>query len=151
MVLRFRLLTAVASLIAEHRLSCSAACGIFPDQGSNSCHQHRQANSQPLDYQGSPITSALFCVCACVSHVQLFPTPQTLAQQAPMSMEFSRQEYWSGLPFPSPRDLSDPETEPASCISYVGRQIPHHCATGKPNSPLNDNLNLEAAQTILMD
>ena len=38
-----------------------------------------------------------------LSHVQLFATPWTVAYQAPQSMEFSRQEYWSGLPFPSPR------------------------------------------------
>ena len=41
-------------------------------------------------------------------------TPQTVACQAPRSMEFSRQEYWSGLPFPSPRDLPDPGIEPRS-------------------------------------
>ena len=42
------------------------------------------------------------------SHVSLFVTPGTVACQAPLSMEFSRKEYWSGLPFPSPRDLPDP-------------------------------------------
>ena len=41
-------------------------------------------------------------------------TPWTVAYQAPLSMGFSRQEYWSGLPFPSPGDLSDPGTEPRS-------------------------------------
>ena len=41
-------------------------------------------------------------------------TPWTVAHQSPLSMEFSRQEYWSGLPFPSPGDLPDPETEPGS-------------------------------------
>ena len=40
--------------------------------------------------------------------------PWTVAHQAPLSMEFSKQEYWSGLPFPSPRDLPDPEVEPRS-------------------------------------
>ena len=49
-----------------------------------------------------------------LSHVQLFVTAWTVAQQAPLSMEFSRQEYWSGLPFPTPGDLSDPGNEPAS-------------------------------------
>ena len=44
-----------------------------------------------------------------LSHVQLFETPWTVAYQAPPSMGFSRQEYWSGLPFPSPGDLPDPE------------------------------------------
>ena len=41
------------------------------------------------------------------SHVQLFATAWTVAQQAPLSMGFSRQEYWSGLPFPSPKTLKD--------------------------------------------
>ena len=43
-----------------------------------------------------------------------FVTPWTVARQAPLSMGFSRQEYWSGLPFPFPRDLSHPGIEPAS-------------------------------------
>ena len=42
------------------------------------------------------------------SRVQLFATPWTVAHQAPPSMGFSRQEYWSGLSFPSPEDLPDP-------------------------------------------
>ena len=41
-------------------------------------------------------------------------TPWTVAHQAPPSMEFSRQEYWSGMPFPSPGDLPGPEIEPRS-------------------------------------
>jgi len=47
----------------------------------------------------------------------------TVACQAPLSMGFSRQEYWSRLPFPSPGELPDPGIEPASCI---GRQILDH-------------------------
>jgi len=43
-----------------------------------------------------------------------FATPWTIAHQAPLSMEFSRQEYWSGLPFPSPGDLPDPGVEYSS-------------------------------------
>ena len=42
-----------------------------------------------------------------LSHVPLFATPWTVAHQAPLSMGFSRQEYWSGLPFPSPKVLKD--------------------------------------------
>ena len=49
-----------------------------------------------------------------LSPVQLFVTPRTVAYQAPPSMEFSRQEYWSGLPFPSPGDLPNQGTEPMS-------------------------------------
>ena len=51
------------------------------------------------------------------SHVWLFATPQTVACQAPLSMGFSRQEYWSGLPLPTPGDLPDAEIKPASLMS----------------------------------
>ena len=50
----------------------------------------------------------------CVSHVQLFATPLTVAHQVPLSKGFSIQEYWNGLPFPPPGDLSDPGIELAS-------------------------------------
>ena len=53
-------------------------------------------------------------VCVCVrtlSHIQLFAIPWTIACQAPLSMEFSRQEYWSVLPFPTPGDHPDLEIE----------------------------------------
>ena len=49
-----------------------------------------------------------------LSRVQLFATLWTVAHQAPPSMGFSRQEYWSELPFPSPGDLPDPGIEPRS-------------------------------------
>ena len=49
-----------------------------------------------------------------LSPVLLFGTPWTVAHQAPPSMEFSKQEHWSGLPFPSPGDLPDPGIEPRS-------------------------------------
>ena len=51
-----------------------------------------------------------------LSHVQLFATPWTIAHQAPPCMEFYRQEYWSGLPFPSPGDLPNPQIVPGSPI-----------------------------------
>ena len=53
-----------------------------------------------------------------LSHVQLFcDPPSTVAHQATLFMGFSRQEYWSGFPFPSPGDLSNPGTEPTSPVS----------------------------------
>ena len=55
-----------------------------------------------------------------LSHISVFETPWTVAHQAPLSMEFSRQEYWSGLPFPSPGDLSDPQIQPLS-LALAGR------------------------------
>ena len=56
------------------------------------------------------------CVCVCVSHsvVSDSVTPWTVTHQVPLSVEFSRQEYWSGLPFSSPGDLPNPEIEPVS-------------------------------------
>ena len=66
-----------------------------------------------------------------LSHVRLFVTPWTVTCQAPLSIEFSRQEYWSGLPCPSPEDLSDPGIEPGSPalqaffyhLSYLGSPL----------------------------
>ena len=49
-----------------------------------------------------------------LSHVLLFVTPWAVAYQAPPLVEFSRQEYWSGLSFPSPGDLPNPGIEPRS-------------------------------------
>ena len=49
-----------------------------------------------------------------VSHVRLFATPWAVAHQDPQFMGFSRQEYWSGVPFPSPGDLPNPVIEPGS-------------------------------------
>ena len=51
------------SVIVAHGLSCSAACGIFPDQGSNLCPLHWQADSQPLHHQGSPSCIFLYHFC----------------------------------------------------------------------------------------
>ena len=54
------------------------------------------------------------CFAYLLSSVQLFTTPQTAASKAPLSMGFSRQESWSGLPCPPPGDLPNPGTEPRS-------------------------------------
>ena len=61
--------------------------------------------------------SVCVCVCVCVcalSHVRLFVNPRTVAHQAPLSVRFPRQEYWSGLTFPTAGDLPDPGMEPMS-------------------------------------
>ena len=62
------------------------------------------------------------CIQSRFSHVQLSATPGTVACQAPLSMEFSRQEYWSGFPFPPAGDLPHPGMEPASIVSCTDRQ-----------------------------
>ena len=53
------------------------------------------------------------------SHVPLFVTPWTIAHQAPLSMEFSRQEYWRGLPFLPLGDLLDPGIKPSPPASHT--------------------------------
>ena len=65
-----------------------------------------------------PFTDDLNFLCASVlsrfSRIQLFVTLWTVAHHAPLSMGFSRQKYWSGLPFPSPGDIPDPGIKPVS-------------------------------------
>ena len=69
------------------------------------------------------------CVCVCVraraQSCVVFATPWTAARQAPLSVGFSRQEYWSGLPFPSPGDLPRPGTEPGSPALQADYQLSH--------------------------
>ena len=82
-------------------------------------------------------TNMCVCVCVCVccailscfSRVRLFVTVWTVAHQAPLSMGFSRQEYWSGLPRPPPGDLSIPGIE--SCLLHLlhCRWILYHSAS----------------------
>ena len=61
-----------------------------------------------------PIDALLVCIC---SHVLFFATPWTITYQSPLSMGFSKKEYCSGLPFPSPGDIPDPRMEPTSPVS----------------------------------
>ena len=70
-----------------------------------------------------------------LSHVRLFVTPWTVTYQAPLSMGFSRQEYWSGLPFPSPGDLPDPGIEPGSPTLQANALTSE--PPGKPKQSLN--------------
>ena len=86
------------------------------------------------------VTDSNVCVCVCVCartplrRVWLFVTPWIAARHAPLSMGCSRQEYWNGLPFPPPGDLSDLGIEPASPESptLAGRFFTTE-PPGKPN------------------
>ena len=73
-----------------------------------------------VELSSSPVES----VCYSLSHIQLFVTPWTVVCQASLSMEFSRQEYCSGLPFPTPRDLPDPGIEPTSPGAQMVKNLP---------------------------
>ena len=80
----------------------------------------------------------IVCVCMCAfSHVRLFMTPWTVALQAPLSMGFSRQEYWSGLPFP-PGDHPDLGIKPWSPSLQVDSLLPE--PPGKPKNTGEDSL-----------
>ena len=57
--------------------------------------------------------------------------PQTVFHQAPLFMEFPRQEYWSALPFPSPGDLPDPGIEPRSPALQADYHLSHHIESNK--------------------
>ena len=65
-----------------------------------------------------------------LSHVQLFAAPWTVAHHAPPSMGFSRQEYWSELPFPPPGDLPNPGIKPKSPAFQADALLPE--PSGKP-------------------
>ena len=67
-----------------------------------------------------------------LSHIRLFATLWTVSYQASLSMGFSKQEYWSGLPFPSPGDLPDPGIEPESPTLEAGALTSE--PPGKPRS-----------------
>ena len=80
----------------------------------------------------SRVSCAIYCVCVCMcvcvctrvrmctlSQVRLFANPQTIVHQAPLSMGFSRKEYWTGQPFPFPGDPLDPRLEPKSPSSQA--------------------------------
>ena len=75
-----------------------------------------------------------------LSRVQLFGIPWIVAYQAPPSMEFSRQEYWSGFPFPSPGDLPDPGIEPRSPTLQVDALLSN--LPGKPKKQTSESLSV---------
>ena len=109
-------------------------------QVSLSCAIILQRSSQPS-----------LCICTSsplvkvksLSHVRLFAIPWTVAYQASQSMGFSRQECWSGLPFPSPGDLLDPGIKPGSPALQAGA-LPSE----PPGKPLLFNFSLVPSKCI---
>ena len=76
-----------------------------------------------------------------LSHVRLFATPWTVAYQAPLSVGFSRQEYWSGLPFPSPGALPNPGTEPG--LPHCRQMLYHLNHQGSSGNPKDTKKSLK--------
>ena len=127
----FQQLQSMSWVVVATGLTCSATCGIFRDRGSNPCPLLWYVGSYPLCHQASPSFDFLnpvisepaahswfqvcvcVCVCACVHALSRVWLCDPLDYQAPLSVEFSRQEYWSGLPFPPPGDLPNREMDPA--------------------------------------
>ena len=104
------------SVVAECRLSCS--------------HGMWDLSSPTRNRTCVPCIGMCLCAHSVASNSAM---PWTVVHQAPMSMELPRHEYWSSLPFPSPRDFSTPRDQlPGSCISCTGRQIFTTLPPGKP-------------------
>ena len=98
------------------------------------------------------------CVCVCVAHTRLVvsdslrPYGLYVAYQAPLSMGFSRQEYWSGLPFPSPGDLPDPGIKPAAptiAVTFFTTEPPGQRANRKEQEPLSIQEGSQAIPRLL--
>ena len=87
---------------------------VAPRLGGNNWRWHPKTDFSAIHVYGGGVSA--------YSPVRLFATPWTVARQAPLSMEFSRQESWSGLPFPPSGDLPDPGTQPTSLWSLLHQQ-----------------------------
>ena len=140
------------SVVVAHGPSCSVACGIFPDQGSNLCPLHWQADSQPLRHQGSPIHFFLkflfiyLFIYGCVGSSFLREGPLQLWQagaalhrgaqashyrglsccgaQAP---DAQAQQLWLTGPA-APQHAGSSQTGTRTRVPCIGRQTPNHCA-----------------------
>ena len=111
------------SVVVVHGLSCSQACGIFPDQGSNPCPLHRQANSYPLSHQGSP--SNLFSLNTLISFIYLTVSGLSCYM-------------WAQLPCGT-WGLSS-LTRDRTCVLLIGRWILNHWTINKvPNEYFSFN------------
>ena len=91
--------------------------------------------------------SIMLLLLSCFSCVRFCATPWTVAHQAPPSMGFSRQEYWSGLPFPSPGDFPNPGIEPRS-PTFPADTITSE-PPGKPRTVLQEELKTPLYHSII--
>ena len=112
---------------SQLRLDCQCSCQCSCSTRQDAEGGTRLAISAWAQGKLAWVTESLPQTCphlpfqiACIpSRVQLCVTLRTVAHQAPLSVGFSRQEYWSGLPFPYPEDLPDPGVDPVSLTSLA--------------------------------
>ena len=109
----------------NHHLPSCKAC-IFKARGTYS--QKLGSCTRACGFPLAVTKSHRACVPSLFSHVWLSASPRTIACQALWSMGFSSQEYWSGVPLPSPGDLPKAGIEPMSltCVSCIGRRVLYH-------------------------
>ena len=114
-----RALSFSLSLHVKHKLAWKTICRFIFSRGFFEFLQ--PSNLFSFEYVSHFALTWSFhaCVLICFSHVWLFVTPWTMARQAPLSMGFSRKEYWNRLPCLPPEDLPDPGTEPVSPAKQV--------------------------------
>ena len=126
--------------IADYQRNTNQNYNDVPHHTSQMAIIKKSANNKCWTGCGKKGTLLYCCVCISVlSHLQLSATPWTIARQAPLSIGFSRQEYWSGLPFPPLGDLPDPGTEPAS--SALAGGFFTTCATWEAHYTVGGNVN----------
>ena len=98
-------------------------------------------NISSVYYLCSTISQQLFYKLLLLSHAQLFGTPWTVTHQAPQSMGFLRQEYWSGLLLPSPGDLPNPGIK-STVFCLAGRFFTPEPLAHKTTKSLTIKINL---------
>ena len=103
--------------------------------GDGNRNQGMVINRAHDGYSDFSFSRHMHTMLSCFSYVQLFLTLWAVAYQAPLSMEFSKQEYWSGLPCPPPGDLPDPGIKPEFLTTAVlsGGSLP----LAPPGKPLH--------------
>ena len=105
----------------------------FPQKLLNSREEqgcYQAATGQRRNHRDKYPSPPFICSVCSLSHVQLFAAPETATHQAPLSMGFSRQEYWSGLP--TSGNLPDSGIKPASLVS-LALAGGFHCTMGSPS------------------
>ena len=117
----------------KREIQMSDTCSLFPLFGDPwpSCLLSSQQRMHRYLKPDSRARPELARTCCLVTHSCLFETPWTVVHQTPLSMEFPKQEYWSGLPCLSPEDISYPGVKPAS-PALAGRVFTHQ-PPGKPS------------------